>query len=270
MHRTSNYCWKYLLVFAWCLSRGTPTFSQQPKSPLLDSFDSYQRMKSETVYGLEWISVGPVVNSARVEAVQLDPSLPGLIYVAFDYANIYVNPTDDDEIFALGVRVAHSTDGGQNFDLLSGHGAHKIPSAASGLHLDHCEMWINPTNPNHIVLVNDGGLYQSFDTGASWVHFNNLPTGEFYDVAVSQDSPYRIYAGAQDNATVVVRPKSASLQCFGYRDLGTRARPDCGDAWSWDLQNEPVADSRAIQSHASITIKRLLVSDSSGRKALPQ
>ena len=63
-------------------------------------------------------------------------------------------------------------------------------------------MWINPENPAHLVLGNDGGLYQTFDKGASWMHYNNLPTGEFYDIAVDQESPYTIYAGAQDNATV--------------------------------------------------------------------
>ena len=126
--------------------------------------------------------------------------------IGWYFADIYVNPKDDDEIFGLGVRVAHSTDGGQTFELLGGQVNHLVPSAASGLHLDHCEMWINPTNPEHIVLGNDGGLYQSYDKGNSWLHINNIPTGEFYDIAVDQNSPCRIYAGAQDNATVYGRP----------------------------------------------------------------
>lgn len=122
--------------------------------------------------------------------------------IGWYFADIYVNPQNDDEVYALGVRVAHSIDGGKSFDLLGGTVAHVNPSAASGLHLDHCELWIHPTNPNHLVLGNDGGLYQSFDKGNSWLHFNNLPTGEFYDIAVDQGSPYRIFAGAQDDATV--------------------------------------------------------------------
>lgn len=122
--------------------------------------------------------------------------------IGWYFADLYVNPKNDDEIFGLGVRVAHSTDGGKTFEYLGGKVAHVNPSAASGLHLDHCEMWINPMNPNHLVLGSDGGLYQSFDKGQTWVHFNNLPTGEFYDIAVDHQNPYRIYAGAQDNATV--------------------------------------------------------------------
>ncbi len=122
--------------------------------------------------------------------------------IGWYFADIYVNPKNDEEIFALGVRVAHSVDGGKTFELISGNVSHINPSAAAGLHLDHCEMWINLTNPKHLVLGNDGGLYQSYDKGKSWLHLNNLPTGEFYDIAIDQSTPYKIYAGAQDDATV--------------------------------------------------------------------
>ncbi|MCR9293258.1 MAG: hypothetical protein NXI32_11095 [bacterium] len=122
--------------------------------------------------------------------------------IGWYFADLYVNPLDDDEIFALGVRIAHSSDGGKTFSLLGGEVQHLVPSAASGLHLDHCELWINPLNPRHLALGNDGGFYQSFDRGGSWLHYNNLPTGEFYDVDVDSRTPYFVYAGAQDDATV--------------------------------------------------------------------
>ncbi|GAB5404560.1 MAG: hypothetical protein Aurels2KO_27910 [Aureliella sp.] len=122
--------------------------------------------------------------------------------IGWYFADIYVNPLDDDEVYALGVRIARSNNGGETFELVSGDVSHLVPSAASGLHLDHCEMWINPLNPSHQALGNDGGFYQSFDRGKSWLHYNNLPTGEFYDVAVDSQVPYKIYAGAQDDATV--------------------------------------------------------------------
>lgn len=122
--------------------------------------------------------------------------------IGWYFADLYVNPQDDEEIYALGVRLAHSSDGGKTFNLVGGEVAHLVPSAASGLHLDHCEMWINPLNAQHLALGNDGGFYQSYDAGASWLHYNNLAAGEFYDVAVDSQVPYRIYAGAQDDATV--------------------------------------------------------------------
>ncbi|MFC1556225.1 hypothetical protein ACFL67_03995, partial [candidate division KSB1 bacterium] len=62
------------------------------------------------------------------------------------FADCYVNPKDDDEIFGLGVRAAHSTDGGKTFELVAGDVSHFYPNPAEVLHLDHCEMWINPEN----------------------------------------------------------------------------------------------------------------------------
>lgn len=121
--------------------------------------------------------------------------------IGWYFADIYVNPTDDNEIFGLGVRIAHSEDGGKTFSLLGGQVSHLHPSAAQTLHLDHCEMWINPDNPNHLVLGNDGGLYVSYDKGQNWLHYNNIPAGEYYDITLDNQQPYLIYGGTQDDAT---------------------------------------------------------------------
>ena len=122
--------------------------------------------------------------------------------IGWYFADIYVNPTDDEEIFALGVRIGRSTNGGKEFSLLGGEVHHFSPSVAQTLHLDHCEMWINPRNPNHLALGNDGGLYISYDRGDTWMHYNNIPVGEFYDVTTDRQNPYYIYGGVQDDATV--------------------------------------------------------------------
>jgi len=122
--------------------------------------------------------------------------------IGWYFADIYVNPQNDEEIFALGVRLAHSTDGGKTFELVGGTVEHVRSSPAQTLHLDHCEMWINPENPEHLALGNDGGLYVSYDKGDSWRHYNNIPTGEFYQITTDNQTPYNIYGGVQDNATV--------------------------------------------------------------------
>ena len=127
--------------------------------------------------------------------------------IGWYFCDIYLNPKNDEEVFALGVRLAHSKDGGKTFSFIGGQVAHVNRSAASGLHLDQCELWIHPNHPEHLVLGNDGGLYQSFDKGRSWKHFNNIPAGEFYDIEIDQRTPYRIFAGAQDDATVFGPPK---------------------------------------------------------------
>ncbi len=122
--------------------------------------------------------------------------------IGWYFSDLYVNPQNDDEIYGLGVRIAHSTDGGKTFDYVGGDVYHLFPSAADPLHLDMCELWINPTNPDHMAVANDGGLYTTYDKGKNWTHHNNLPTGEFYDIALSNEEPYQIYGGVQDDATV--------------------------------------------------------------------
>ncbi len=122
--------------------------------------------------------------------------------IGWYFADIYVSPDNDDEVFALGVRAAYSNNGGKSFNNLKGTVKRMNPSQAKGLHLDHCELWINPKNSNHIAIGNDGGLFVSYDKGNSWIHYNNIPTGEFYDIELDYKNPYNIYGGTQDNSTV--------------------------------------------------------------------
>jgi len=122
--------------------------------------------------------------------------------IGWYFADCYVNPKNDEEIYCLGVRMAHSSDGGKTFDFVGGDVFHLFHSPADPLHLDHCELWINPLNPEHLALGNDGGLYVSYDRGDSWLHYNNLSAGEFYDISVDNQDPYYVYGGTQDDSSV--------------------------------------------------------------------
>ncbi len=155
------------------------------------------------------------LNNAKGEAAELYKTMDGgrswkkthlkpfyvFSVIGWYFTDVYVNPKNDEEVYCLGVRLAHSKDGGQTFSYIGGHVSRSMPSAASGFHLDQCELWINPNNPNHIAAGNDGGLYVSYDKAASWHHFNNIPVGEFYDISIDHKN-YTIYGGTQDNATV--------------------------------------------------------------------
>ena len=136
-----------------------------------------------------------------------DSELHFFTFIGWYFADIYLNPQDDEEVYALGIRLAHSTDGGKTFNYISGEVSHHFPNPAQQLHHDHCELWINPTNPNHLISGNDGGLYVTYDRGKNWRHFNNIPTVEFYDITLEEGDPYRIYGGSQDNSTVYGPPR---------------------------------------------------------------
>jgi hypothetical protein len=131
--------------------------------------------------------------------------------IGWYFTDVYVNPKDDEEVFCLGVRLAHSLDGGKTFAFIGGQVTRMTQSLAQGLHLDQTELWINPDNPNHLALGNDGGFYVSYDKGLSWVHYNNIPAGEFYDITIDQAN-YLIYGGTQDDATVFGPPKELSTR----------------------------------------------------------
>ena len=148
-----------------------------------------------------------------------DENLKSLSTVGWYFMDVYVNPKNDEELFGLGVRLMHSIDGGKTFEYIGGKVKHLTPSSAQTLHLDHCEMWINPNNPNELILANDGGVYKSYDKGSSWLHFNNIPTGEFYDIEVDNKNPYHIYGGTQDDSTV-----------FGPAE---EYNPDVNDLWQY-------------------------------------
>ena len=130
--------------------------------------------------------------------------------IGWYFTDVYVNPKNDEEVYCLGIRLAHSIDGGKTFSFIGGQVNRVMPSAAKGFHLDQSELWINPENPNHIAAGNDGGFYESFDKGLSWIHYNNIPVGEFYDIEIDHKN-YTIYGGTQDDATVYGPAKELNI-----------------------------------------------------------
>ncbi len=69
------------------------------------------------------------------------------------------------------------------------------------LHPDHHALWIDPNDPKHIILTNDGGVGISHDRGETWRFVRDLPLAQFYHVRVDDDLPYHVYGGLQDNGS---------------------------------------------------------------------
>jgi len=109
---------------------------------------------------------------------------------AFYFSQIRVQPDDSSRVYVLGFDLLVSDDGGRTF---KGGGARNV-------HPDLHAMWIDPTNGRHLLLGTDGGLKQSLDRGATWRYFDNVPLGQFYNVAADMREPYyHVYGGLQDN-----------------------------------------------------------------------
>jgi photosystem II stability/assembly factor-like uncharacterized protein len=109
----------------------------------------------------------------------------------FYFGQLRVDPLDDQGLYVLGIALHVSTDGGRTFQ----------DDGARGAHADHHALWIDPRDPEHLVLGSDGGLSFSYDRGATWERLQNLPIAQYYGIALDRSDPYRIYGGLQDNGT---------------------------------------------------------------------
>ncbi|MCH7903077.1 MAG: hypothetical protein IH944_00760 [Armatimonadetes bacterium] len=100
------------------------------------------------------------------------------------------DPLDEDRIYVIATSFHFSEDGGETFKTMS------MP-----IHVDHHAIWINPTDSNHMIIGNDGGVAQTRDRGVTWDHLNNLRAAQFYAIGVDMRKPYWVYGGLQDNGS---------------------------------------------------------------------
>jgi photosystem II stability/assembly factor-like uncharacterized protein len=112
----------------------------------------------------------------------------------FYYAEIYVDPANDNLLYSIGSTINRSIDGGRSFDTWIGYWR---------IHPDHHAFWINPANGQHIINGNDGGLNITTDGGKTWRYADNIPVGQFYHLNVDMERPYNVYGGLQDNGSWV-------------------------------------------------------------------
>lgn len=116
----------------------------------------------------------------------------GIANRPFYYADIRVDPQDPDRVYNLFSSIQVSTDGGQSFQTV-------VPSSI--IHGDVHELWIDPQEPNRLIMGNDGGIAFSYDYGETWRFVENLPIGQFYHVEIDHEVPYNVYGGMQDNGS---------------------------------------------------------------------
>jgi photosystem II stability/assembly factor-like uncharacterized protein len=109
---------------------------------------------------------------------------------AMYYARMVCDPKNVDRIWVMNVQLRESLDGGKTL--------HKV--AETNHHGDNHAIWIDPDDTKHWLLGSDGGMYETWDDAKSWGFKANLPTVQFYDVAVDNAIPfYNVCGGTQDN-----------------------------------------------------------------------
>ncbi len=131
-------------------------------------------------------------------------------YVGWDFCDVMASPDNPDQVYVCGFRLMVSSDGGASFERGGEKVFRLLEHPGRGMHLDMHDLWIDPNQPERLLLGTDGGLYVSMDRAKSWLHLNNLPIAEFYTVYLDQAEPFGIWGGTQDNASLFA-PITASL-----------------------------------------------------------
>ena len=108
-----------------------------------------------------------------------------------DLPTIAVDPKNPNVVYSASTVMWRTEDAGMNWSAVRG--------APGGD--DYQRYWINPNNPRHLMIGNDGGLNISWDQGFTWDYVNTMAAAYTYWVTADMRRPYRVYTGLQDNGS---------------------------------------------------------------------
>ncbi|HEY4307520.1 MAG TPA: hypothetical protein VGM82_23805 [Gemmatimonadaceae bacterium] len=111
-----------------------------------------------------------------------------------DFAEVKVDPKNPDIVYTASVVTWKSVDGGRTFNAFRG--------APGGD--DYHRIWINPKDPNTMIIASDQGAIVTVNGGLSWSSWMNQPTAAFYHVAADNAFPYRLCSGQQESGSACV------------------------------------------------------------------
>ncbi|MGZ5245602.1 MAG: WD40/YVTN/BNR-like repeat-containing protein, partial [Flavitalea sp.] len=115
---------------------------------------------------------------------------------AWYYTKVFVDPKNENLVYAPNVGLMRSQDGGKTWQSL------RTP------HSDHHDLWIDPQDGNRMIVADDGGAQVSFNGGNSWSTMMNQPTAQLYRVSTDNSFPYRVLAAQQDNSTFRIKSRT--------------------------------------------------------------
>ena len=105
-----------------------------------------------------------------------------------------VDPKNPDTVYVASTVTWKSTDGGKTWTGFRG--------APGGD--DYQRIWINPNNPDIILIVSDQGAIITVNGGETWSSWYNQPTAQMYHVNADNDFPYRVCSGQQESGSACI------------------------------------------------------------------
>jgi photosystem II stability/assembly factor-like uncharacterized protein len=122
---------------------------------------------------------------------------------AFYYTHVFADHHDEDVVYVQNTSLFRSTDGGATYEVIN-----------NGTHGDFHDFWIDPDEPAHLVVGNDGGGAVSRNTGQTWTD-QEFPTAQFYRVVTTAHTPFHVCGSQQDNSTLCL-PSDWNAGRFGF------------------------------------------------------
>jgi photosystem II stability/assembly factor-like uncharacterized protein len=104
------------------------------------------------------------------------------------------DPKDPAIVYSTSVVCWKSRDGGKTWEAWRG--------APGGD--DYQNIWINPDDPNIVLLGSDQGAIVTVNGGQSWSSWYNQSTAQLYHVSADNAFPYRLYSGQQESGSVAI------------------------------------------------------------------
>lgn len=110
-----------------------------------------------------------------------------------------VDPKNPDVVYMMSTVAWKSIDGGRTWTGFRG--------APGGD--DYQGMWINPDNPQIILMVSDQGAIVTVNGGKTWSSWYNQPTAQMYHVNADNAFPYRLCSGQQESGSVCISSRGS-------------------------------------------------------------
>ena len=209
--------------------------SKGPGSGLYRSSDGGDHWEPVTGHGLPAEEVGRM-------GIAFAPSIPKRIYLIVDakvgglyrsddrgqnwqlmsqdariwqrgwyFGEVSVDPKDADTVYLPNTTLYRSRDGGKTFAAFKG--------APGGD--DYHQLWIDPDEPNRMVLGSDQGTIVTLNGGETWSSWYNQPTGQMYHVSTDNRFPYWVYGAQQDSGSISTpsRGKYRALDVHDWRPI---------------------------------------------------
>jgi photosystem II stability/assembly factor-like uncharacterized protein len=129
-----------------------------------------------------------------------------------DFAEVRVDPSNPDVVYAANTSTYRSTDKGVTFECIKGS-----PGGD-----DYHTIFVHPTQPNIIGLASDQGATISVNHGETWSSWYNQPTAQFYHVSTDNQFPYWVYGGQQESgsAGVASRGRNGAITFREWHTVG--------------------------------------------------